>query len=402
MKPAAWLVACAIGTALLPAPASAQTTPPSSDPQEVTERPHISRATNIANKLSGPLHPVVKGVASGGGIGAGVAYDFPERRGWRTTTEAVYTINGFWSVALNSRFDTPRAFVEPYLRLRDMSRLSFYGPGTHSLASERTHFGMRDGSVGIHGTYLISRWLRIGGRVEELWLDVSPTSSSRVPAIDTRFGERHAPGLGDQPRFGRAHAFVDVISPAGPAGARYQGGTTRVGYGRYADQQFDRYSFDRLDLETQQRFTLFGPHRTLTLHGWLSTTGTSAGDDVPFFLQHTLGGKGLLRSFGEYILGSDGTDATLRGFPTFRFRDRHLLLLQAEYRWPIWGPVDATVFMDMGKVTSRRRDLDLSDLKRSYGFSLGVVRSTGTVGRIDVGFGGGEGVHVFFGFGRVF
>jgi hypothetical protein len=51
-------------------------------------------------------------------------------------------------------------------------------------------------------------------------------------------------------------------------------------------------------------------------------------------------------------------------------------------------------------VAPRRNDLNLSDLKRSYGFSLGAVRGTNTVLRMDVGFGGGEGTHVFFTIGR--
>jgi outer membrane translocation and assembly module TamA len=163
----------------------------------------------------------------------------------------------------------------------------------------------------------------------------------------------------------------------------------------YSDRELDRFSFRRLDVEAQQRFALFGPLRRLTLHGWLSTTDTDAGDDVPFYLQQTLGGKWNLLGVHEELIGSDGSQATLRGFRNFRFRDRHLLLLQAEYRIPVWGPLDATVFAETGKVTSRREDLDLTGLKRSVGFSLSVMRGPATAARVDVGFGGGEGVQVF-------
>jgi hypothetical protein len=282
-----------------------------------------------------------------------------------------------------------------------MGALSFFGPGTQSALDDRTIFSLRDPVAGVVGSVRLSPWVTAGARIEELWPQVSRASSSRFPAAQTRFGEAGAPGLADQPRVGRYHAFVDVTSDAGRPGTLYQGGKTRIGYGVFDDQQFDRYDFRRLDFETQHRLTMFGAHRFLTLHGWVSTTDTSNGNDVPFFLQHTLGGRGYLGSVDESLLGTDGTDATLRGFRTFRFRDRHLLLLQAEYRWPLWGPIDATVFVDAGKVTPRRGDLNLSDLKRSYGFSLGAVRATNTVLRMDVGFGGGEGPHVFFTVGRV-
>ena len=35
--------------------------------------------------------------------------------------------------------------------------------------------------------------------------------------------------------------------------------------------------------------------------------------------------------------------------------------------------------------------MNLSDLKRNFGFSLSLMRKLSAVARIDVGFGGGEG-----------
>jgi outer membrane translocation and assembly module TamA len=192
---------------------------------------------------------------------------------------------------------------------------------------------------------------------------------------------------------------VDLQIPAALGEAFHQGAKYRVTYARFADQELDRYSFRRLDAEAQQRFALFGAQRRLTLHGWVSTTETDPGHDVPIHLQRTLGGKGSLRSVHEEIIGSDGTRATLRGFKDYRFRDRHLLLLQAEYRVPLWGPVDASVFADAGKVTRRRKDLSLSDLKRNYGFGISMMRGPSTIVRVDLGLGSGEGARVLFSIG---
>ena len=399
MTRAAYIGGCLSVLLLGAPPLGAQSRQPQTS--EVKEPRSTSLAMKAVKVFSQPLHPVVRGVASGGGVGAGIGYNFPALGRWETSAEAVATVYGFWSTGVTTTRETPRTRLTAYGRVRDMGALSFFGPGTNSAVDNRTLFGLRDPVAGVVGSVRLSPWVIAGARIEEMWPQVSGASSTRFPSTETRFGEAEAPGIADQPRFGRYHAFVDLISDAGPAGTLYQGGKTRIGYGVFDDQQFDRYDVRRIDVETQHRFTLFGPHRVLTLHGWVSTTDTSTGHEVPFFLQNTLGGKGLIQSVDESLLGTDGTDATLRGFRTFRFRDRHLLLLQAEYRWPLWGPIDATVFVDAGKVTPRRSDLSFSDLKRSYGFSLGAMRGANTAVRMDVGFGGGEGTHVFFTIGRV-
>ena len=377
---------------------AAQTPPPANAPKEPAK---TGAALKAAKAFTQPLHPVVGTVASGGGLGAGVGYDFPQRGNWQTSAETMLTINRYWSAGATATREGQRTRLVAYGRIRDMGALNFFGPGTNSPIEGRTLFTLRETVAGVAGSVRVSSRVTLGGRAEELWPQVSRARSTRFASAETRFGESDAPGIADQPRFGRYETFVDLISDAGRPGSLYQGGKTRLAYALFDDQQFDRYTFRRLDLETQHRVSVLGPHRLLTLHGWVSTTDADSGNDVPFFLQRTLGGKGLLTSVDESLLGTDGTDATLRGYRSFRFRDRHLLLLQAEYRWPIWGPIDATVFFDTGKVASRRGDLNLSDLKRSYGFSIGAVRGANTVLRMDVGFGSGEGTRIYFTAGRM-
>jgi outer membrane protein assembly factor BamA len=94
----------------------------------------------------------------------------------------------------------------------------------------------------------------------------------------------------------------------------------------------------------------------------------------------------------------DGTRASLRGFRNYRFRDRDLVLMQAEYRIPVHRHVHTTVFVDSGQVAPRTSQL-FNDLRTTTGFSLGYVHKGRTLGRMDVGFGGGEGVQLFWSFG---
>jgi outer membrane protein assembly factor BamA len=109
------------------------------------------------------------------------------------------------------------------------------------------------------------------------------------------------------------------------------------------------------------------------------------GGEVPFYFQRTLGGPD-----------------DLRGFRRFRFRDRNLLLLQAEYRWEIFTAVDGAIFYDTGKVASRSEDLTLDDLESNYGIGFRFGTSNGIFLRIEGAFGSAGGKHYVFRFGHVF
>lgn len=342
-----------------------------------------------------PLHPVISGVAPGGGWGAGLGYD-ADRGPWHLNGKAIYTLNSYWLAEVIAGYEGRRAEWEVFNRTRDMTRLDFFGPGTNSNLFDRTNFRLQENVVGGHGKFRVTPWLALGGRVEALSPDVRAGRSPSVPSIEDRFAETDAPGLTTQPTFGRFQGSVDIHLPAGSGDAFNQGTKSRVTYAIFDESANDLFDFRRLDIEAQQVVAGIGAHHRLTMSGWASTTMTDPGQDVPFYLQRTLGGKSEVRSVHEDRLGSDGTDATLRGYRNLRFRDRHLLLLQAEYRLPIWGPIDATLFADAGKVASTRDDLDLTDLRRDFGFSLSVMKGWATAARVDVGFGGGEGMRVFF------
>ena len=75
----------------------------------------------------------------------------------------------------------------------------------------------------------------------------------------------------------------------------------------------------------------------LSLHGLAQTTMLKGDQEVPFFMLPSLGG------------GSN-----LRGFSSWRFRDRNSLLLQAEWRIMANRFLDTAVFYDAGKVAAQQ------------------------------------------------
>jgi hypothetical protein len=284
--------------------------------------------------------------------------------------------------------------------MRDMPQLDFYGIGIGSARADRTTFAAREsvggGVVSVH----VAPWLTFGGRVEENWVTIGPGRSSRFESIETKFAPSDIPGMADHARYGRYEGSIAVRIPAAMGESFYQGARYRIALARYDDQRGDQFSFSRLDLEAQQRFALPFPRHRLTLHAWLSTDASRDGEDTPFYLQRTLGGKSFIRSVHDDIIGSDGSDATLRAFGALRFRDRSLLLLQAEYRVPIWGLFEGTAYVDAGTVAPTRSDLDMNKLKRDVGLSVAAMREARSVARIDLAFGGGEGYRLFFTVGR--
>ena len=352
-----------------------------------------SMLCTISDAYHRPLHPMVREIAPGGGLGAGLEFTRRARSLWQARAAGTVTVRGSWSGELGAGYHGGHTGAEIYGRVRDLPRLDFFGPDITGLIAH-ANYRLREAVVGAIATLRPVSWLTVGGRVEGLWPEVRSGRSSSLPSIEDRFDEAEAPGVTVQPAFIRYEAALDLRIPAGLGEALYQGARYRIAYTIYSDREIDRFSFRRIELEAQQRFALLVPLSRLTLHGWPSLTDADAGHTVPFYLQHTLGGKWNLRSVHEDLIGSDGTQATLRGFRNFQFRDRNVLLLQAEYRIPVWGPLDATVFADAGKVTPRREDLDLSALKHNVGFSLSVMRGPATAARVDFGVGK-EGMRVF-------
>lgn len=387
---AAGLVAASVANAQVSARPPAK---PGTGMRETIEHTVIA----VRNVLERPLHPIVSGIAPGGGMGAGVGFDAPGHGPWIASAQALYTINQYWQAQGILGFKNRRAHVEAFGRARDMVRLSYYGPGPNSNEFDRTSYSYRDPVIGAHGGFRVTPWLTLGGRVEHIW--PYARSGERQPSIEQVFTSSDAVGLFSKPRFGRYQASVEARIPAAVGDGFYQGTRARTAYAIYDDRTLDLFNFKRFDIEAQQTFAGFAPHHRLVLSGWASTSMTDDGQDVPFYLQHTLGGRSRIRSVNEHRLAYEGSEATLRGFNNLRFRDRHLLLTQAEYRLPVWGPIEASVFGDAGKVASARSDLDLNDLRSDFGFSLSLVKTWFTPARVDVAFGSGEGARVFLSLG---
>ncbi|HXI27924.1 MAG TPA: hypothetical protein VNG89_05870 [Vicinamibacterales bacterium] len=116
-----------------------------------------------------------------------------------------------------------------------------------------------------------------------------------------------------------------------------------------------------------QHFPILRESWVISLRGLAETTFAKDGQEVPFFLLPHLGGG-----------------STLRGFESWRFRDRNRLLLQGEWRIMVNRFMDTAVFYEAGKVASRAADLDLDGLQHDYGFGARFHTPFQTVFRVEV------------------
>jgi outer membrane protein assembly factor BamA len=340
----------------------------------------------ILNPAEG-LYPKIGNVTAGSGISLGPAYRKPALLGGHAdfSTFAIASFSRYWIA--DARLTMPRLAqerlsVDIQAQRSEFPEEDFFGLGPDSQRDDHATFGLTTSLAGATAAIRPIDWLSIGGGAHYLAQRAGGLISSRRAAH--QFTESDAPALHARPDFVRYQAFVDV-------NGREPRGNPRRG-GRYALmlQQFDdidggRYSFLRADVDLQQYISLLRDRRVLALHALVSVSDAGQGGDVPFYLQRTLGGPD-----------------DLRGFRRFRFRDRHLLLLQAEYRWEIFTAVDGAIFYDAGKVASRLEDLNLSDLESDYGIGFRFGTRDGVFLRVEGAFGSSAGKHFILRFGHVF
>ena len=84
-----------------------------------------------------------------------------------------------------------------------------------------------------------------------------------------------------------------------------------------------------------------------------------------------------------------GSPFVMRGYYAGRYRDRHMLAGQVEWRFPIWWRFIGAGFFGLGDVAYYVRDFNLTDLKYSWGgglrFTLDAKERINV--RFDVAFG---------------
>ncbi len=278
---------------------------------------------------------------------------------------------------------TDRVFFDLYAVHHNYPGIGYYGPGPSSLKTTRTNYRLEDTAADFSaGVHPIKR-LAIGASAGYLWVNVGPGADARFASSDPVFSPAVSPGIDRQTDFFRYGFFTQYDYLDQPGGPR-SGGYYAFQYHHYADQNLGAFSFNRVDAEVRQFIPFFNKRRTIALRAKTVLTDPTGANQVPFYFQPTLGGSN-----------------SVRGFREFRFSDRNMMVVNAEWRWEVFSGLDMAAFYDAGKVFPRRSQLNFHELRRSAGFGFRFNVRGNVFLRIDAGFSN-EGTQVWFKFDNMF
>jgi Omp85 superfamily domain len=329
-----------------------------------------------------------KPVGGGVGIGAGWRHDLFNRNARVVLGSGISTRN---YQMLQADFSLPylaqnRFEVGMYALYRYNPQEDFWGLGIDSLKDDRVSFlvDYRD----YQGRAIVRpvRWFEVGTRFGRLDGSIGRGTDKRFPSIEERFTDATAPGLAVQPDYAYGEVFAALDYRDQDDNAR-DGGFYSLSWREYSDLDFDRYSFRAVDLLLQQFFPIFDKKRVFALQARLQSAATDmdAGQQVPFYFKPTLGGS-----------------TSHRGFNDYRFRDDAALNVNAEYRWEAFSGLDMALFSDWGTVAPNIGRMKMAQMKNAYGIGFRFNTYKSVLFRVDLGFGGGEGIQYFVKWSKAF
>ncbi|CAN5884279.1 BamA/TamA family outer membrane protein [soil metagenome] len=337
----------------------------------------VAALQNVLAEQPSGLYPLFASVYSGGGftLGAGYRQFYGDRT--HADVKGLYSLAGYKLVEVSTdSWGHAQGRLDLHARVgwRDATEVAFHGVGLDS-PEDLTNFRMKQAYVGGDAVIRPGGFTVFGaGLTSEAFTLQGGTG--RTPSIEEVHTPESAPGLNADPTYLHATATAGIDSRPSAGYAR-RGGLYAVTYHNYADQD-DTYSFDRLDGDVVQHIPILRENWVISLHGQLQTT-LDDNDIVPHFL-----------------LPSLGSGSTLRGYPSWRFRDRHSLLMSAEWRWiPSRVGLDMALFYDAGKVGARFDDLSLKGLKSDVGIGIRLHSPLVTPLRIELA-KGSEGMRLVF------
>ena len=315
----------------------------------------------------------------GQGFTIGPAYRYSKQDVSFTTTAAV-SIRAAYEVT--ARLELPRPPLPPARQptrflsvgglFHRLPREDFYGFGQQSSPSTRASFLLDESAFDVTGGLSPAPWFTVSGTAEYRTERAGQGKDPGLPSIEALDGGARRP----RKAISTSSASAGRHSSTWRARRNAHRSAGAIGCPRTSTwTRRTSTSFNRWEVDLQQYVPIFTPSRLIALRANAVGVVPDAGQDVPFYLQPTLGGS-----------------HSIRGYPYQRFRDRHSLLLQAEYRFVLNDFMTGAVFYDTGKVAFDRQDLwDLNDLRDDYGISVRFGFAGMAAFRAEVVFGGDEG-----------
>jgi hypothetical protein len=335
----------------------------------------ISKGERLANKLEdltvgGGLHwhPFFDSAYHGAGFTLGAGYMHHVSSYNLVDVRGSYSILGY--TRAEAEFIAPRIFqrrgqLSVLGGFREATQVAFYGTGIESVKDDRTNYLFKE----THGSALLTLWpgrklvMLRGGLGFSRWsLD---SGEGSFPSIETVYSPQTLPGVGSEISYLHSQGTIGFDWRPSPDYAR-RGGFYGITLHDYDDRD-EAFGFRQVDYEVIQHIPILRETWAISLRGLAQTTQTKSNQEIPFFLLPSLGGG-----------------HNMKGFESYRFRDRHSLLLQGEWRIMVNRFMDTAFFYDAGKVAARLEDLDTRGMRHDYGFGVRFHSPFATHFRVDL------------------
>jgi hypothetical protein len=370
----------AAGIASRQADKSKSLTPPVPDKAEAL----IQRVEKLLILDPSGFFPYFDSVYQGGGLtlGAGYRKFFGDNTSWNV--KGLYSVKNYklLEAGISSMGHLDKK-LDLNLRLgwRDATQVNFFGLGINSSEANRSVYRFQETYTDASAELRPVKWLPIKGIVAyEQWDTKGGTGGD--PSIETIFNPSTAPGLGTDPRYIHSTVSAGFDWRRSPGYTR-SGGLYEARLHDFHNMYGGTYGFRKLDLEAVQHLPLLRENWVLAARGRVETT-LNDNDAIPYFMLPSLGGG-----------------STLRAYESWRFRDRHSMLMNAEVRWVPAVAVDMAFFYDAGKVSRYRHDLSFKSLKSDVGVGIRFHGPNATPLRVDFAIGN-EGWRMVFSGGPSF
>jgi hypothetical protein len=255
---------------------------------------------------------------------------------------------------------------------RNHANTRYFGVGPGTEQEDESLYREVQTWVGTVYRHALTDELAVAGGLEFTAVRATEPTSTSAPSISQRFPGALPPGFASTSSGFLGGITVEHDDTDGD-GRPNRGGrrTVDVGYFRSAAPEWASYWHIRL--EAQQFTRLWFPHTVLALRGVLTWMEPDGDQPIPF----------------QRLLHNNDPDL-LRGFPDRRWRDRGLLLLTAEYRWPIWvydraegTGLDFYFLSDVGQVFPELSAIRTDDFTFSYGGGIRLLTGSGFAVRVE-------------------
>ena len=346
----------------------------------------VGRLTPLIEGTRLAWHPFFDNAYAGGGFTLGAGYGHYVSPYNTIDFRGSYTFTGYKRI--EAEFIAPQLFsrrgrLSVLGGWREATQVGFYGTGTgNTSVDDRVNYSFQQPYL---ATNLLvkptRRYLTLNGGVEYSQWEQRPGEGS-APSIETVYTPSQLPGLGATVTYLHTEGTFGFDWRTSPEYAR-RGGFYAITVHDFHDGD-GVYGFRQVDYEAIQHVPILREAWALSFRALARTTQRKDGQEVPFFMLPALGGG-----------------SSLRGFSSWRFRDRNSLLLQSEWRIMVNRFLDTAFFYDAGKVTASTSDFSFDGLKNDFGFGVRFHGPLTTPLRIEIAHSN-EGMSYIFSTSAVF